>query len=155
MPIAKLEAEHRRVLRMADALDTMAAGPFPEAPDIFTRKLWSFTREVLGHLSSDEALVVTPLMKDRRPHIAQLAAQSHAQLLALYTDFERHMTEWKGLPAAQDWPRCRRDVQTLIRRLRARVAAEETGIYHFMPVQRADRQPDFPAYCTGAASKAA
>jgi hypothetical protein len=155
MPIAKLEAEHRRVLEMADTLDAMAAGPFPEAPGIFTQKLWSFTREVMAHLSNDEALVVVPLMDDRRPHIAQLAVQSHAQLRALHADLERHMTNWRALPAAENWPGYRREVQTLIRRLRARVAAEESGIYHFMPVQRVDRQPDLPANCTGTASKAA
>jgi hypothetical protein len=155
MPIAKLEAEHRRILEMADTLDTMSAGPFPEVPGEFTQKLWSFTREVMAHLSNDEALVIVPLMDDRRPHIAQLAVQSHAQLRALHADLERHMTSWHTLPAAGNWPGYRREVQTLIRRLRARVATEETGIYHFLPVQRVDRHPDLSAACTGAVSQAA
>lgn len=139
MPIEKLEAEHREVLEMAEMLEATIAGPYPERSAAFMQVRWNFTREVLTHLSHDEALVMVPLMGDRRPHIAQLAAQSRVQLRQLYDDFEAHMARWMGLPAEREWPQYRREVQTLMRRLRARVAAEETGIYHFLPVQRGDR----------------
>lgn len=145
MPIAKLEREHRRILELAGSLEAMVAGPRPETPGLLMLARLNFTREVLSHLSNDDALVVVPLMGDRRPHIAQLASQSRAQLRALYDDFESHMDRWKGLPAPMEWSYFRRDVQALIRRLRARIAAEESGIHHFLPVQQADPQRGLPA----------
>ena len=154
MPIEKLEAEHRRILEMAEALETTAAGPHPQTSAAFIQTRWNFAREVLSHLSNDEALVVAPLMRDRRPHIAQLATQSRAQLRQLCDAFEAHVERWKALPSAQEWPHYRRDLQALVRRLHARVAAEETGIYHFMPVQRSDRQaPELPINYAGGTSR--
>ncbi|CUS45438.1 MAG: hemerythrin domain-containing protein [Pseudomonadota bacterium] len=153
MPIAKLEREHRRILELAGSLEAIVAGPRPETPGLLMLARWNFTREVLSHLSNDDALVVVPLMGDRRPHIAQLAIQSRAQLRSLYDDFENHMDRWKGLPATTEWSYYRRDVQALIRRLRARIAAEESGIHHFLPVQRADPQPGLPADRRGVATE--
>ncbi|MDB5707478.1 MAG: hypothetical protein JWN66_4594 [Sphingomonas bacterium] len=152
MPIEKLETEHRRILEMADALESQVAGPCPATPEALMQNRWNFTRDVLSHLSSDEALLLLPLMSDRRPHIAQLASQSRAQLRALYDDFEAHMARWKGLPGEKEWPEYRRGVQGLMRRLRARIAAEETGLHHFLPVQRGERQvPDLPTNYVGGA----
>jgi hypothetical protein len=141
MPIAKLMAEHCRVLELAGVLEKIAAGPRPETSGLFMLARWNFTREVLSHLSRDEALVILPLMGDRRPHIAQLATQSREQLRMLGDDVENHMGRWIGLPGATEWPQYRREVQALIRRLRASIAAEESGIYHFLPAQQPERRP--------------
>ena len=141
MPIARLTAEHCRVLELAGVLEKIAAGPRPPSSDLFMRARWNFTREVLRHLSHDEALVILPLMGDRRPHIAQLATQSREQLRMLSEDMENHMERWSGVPDLYEWTHYRREVQALIRRLRARIAAEESGIYHFLPVQQPERRP--------------
>lgn len=145
MSIEKLEAEHQRVLEMAEALETMVSRPYSDIAADFMQTRWDLARAVLTHLSNDEALVIIPLMGDRRPHIAQLATQSRAQLRKLYDDIETHMTRWENVPTEQQWSQYRRDSQTLLRRLRARIAAEETGIYHFMPVQYGERQAQAPA----------
>jgi hypothetical protein len=145
VPIKKLEAEHIRILEKAEALERVVSGPRPATPDTLLQIRWNFTREVLTHFSIDETLVLLPLMGDRRPHIAQLAAQSRSQLRALYDDFETHMEQWAGLPSAEDWPSYCRGVHSLMRRLRARIAAEEIGLHHFLPVQRGERPvPDKP-----------
>ena len=141
MPIAKLMAEHCRVLELAGALEKIVDGPRPETSGLFMLARWNFTREVLSHLSRDEALVVLPLMGDRRPHIAQLATQSLTQLRTLGDDMENHMGRWNGLPSLAEWSHFRREVHALIRRLRARIAAEESGIYHFLPAQQPERRP--------------
>ncbi|WCM28352.1 hemerythrin domain-containing protein [Sphingomonas sp. QA11] len=154
MPIAKLECEHRRILELAGSLEAIVAGPRPETHGLLMRSRWNFTREVLSHLSNDDALLLVPLMGDRRPHIAQLATQSRAQLRTLHDDLENHMDRWKGLPATTEWSSYRREVQALIRRLRARIAAEESGIHHFLPVQRADPRPVLPTDCPGDATRA-
>ena len=143
MPIEKLEAEHRRILEMADALEKLVEGPCPAAPGALARSRANFTRDLLSHFSSDEALVLLPLMSDRRPHIAQLASQSRTQLRVLYGDVEAHIARWTGLPSEREWPEYRRSVKCLMRRLRARVAAEETGLHHFLPAQLGGKQePD-------------
>jgi hypothetical protein len=152
VPIEKLEAEHRRILEKAEALEKLVGGPRPTTPENLLQTRWNFTREVLTHFSIDEALVLLPLMGDRRPHIAQLAAQSRTQLRALYDDFETHMEQWNGLPSEEDWPSYARGVQSLMRRLRARIAAEEIGLHHFLPVQRGEKQvPDMPTNYAGGA----
>lgn len=143
MPIEKLEAEHRRILVMADALEKLVDGPCPAAPDALARSRANFTRDLFSHFSSDEALVLLPLMSDRRPHIAQLASQSRTQLQILCGDIEAHIERWTALPSEREWPEYRRSVKCLMRRLRARVAAEETGLHHFLPAQRsANQEPD-------------
>jgi len=144
MPIGTLLAEHRRIMANVESLETLVAGARPDMPDMLFRDRWAFTRDLLLHFSKDETLVLRPLMGDRRPHVAALAKQSAAQLAALYEAFQLHTKRWQGFPAEADWPEYSRAVRHLLARLRARIAAEEAGLYHFLPAQRdgsADRAP--------------
>lgn len=138
MPIDRMLEDHRRILAAAARLEAIASGARPATADDLMRERWDLTRDILMHVTGDEALVLVPLTQDRRPHVAQCAAQSLAEFKTLCHDYQAHMRHWPGLPDAAQWADYRRDVLGLIHRLRARIVSEETGIYRLLPVQHGE-----------------
>jgi hypothetical protein len=136
MPIDRMLEDHRRILVAAERLEAIASGARPDTAEDLMRERWDFTRDILMHITGDEGLVLLPLMQDRRPHVALLAAHSLAEFKALCQDYQVHMRRWPGLPEAAQWADYCREMLGLIRRLRARIASEEAGIYRLLPAQR-------------------
>lgn len=135
MPVEKLLAEHRRILRAIDGIERVIAGPHPTGPGLLMEKRWEFTRELLLHFSRDESLVLVPLMSDARADVAAAAARSRVELGALYRDFRAHVTRWKGFPGPEHWDEYCLVTATIMQRIRTRLADEESGVYAMMPVR--------------------
>lgn len=131
----KLRFEHRRLLAACDALDAMVAGPYPDAVERLAELRWNYTREMLMHFANVETGALQPLMGDRRPDAAARAARSSQDLRNVYDNFMRHVRRWHGSPAEESWSEYRQALALLTRRIRVRLAAEETDIHPLLPAQ--------------------
>lgn len=132
MPIDTLLEEHRLITEVLDGVVEIDTSSLSR--DALVQAQLAFLCEAMEHLANDDRLVLLPLMADRRPLVAMLAARSRTQLRELHDDIEAHVLKWQDIPAAWQWPSFHRNAEALLRRLHARHRAEEKGIYRLLPV---------------------
>ncbi|MCW3837928.1 hemerythrin domain-containing protein [Sphingomonas canadensis] len=133
--IAKLRCERARVITALDEVERLVSGAYPGSMDEIAPHRWALARDLLLHFAHVEALVLQPMMADRRADVAARAARSSADLRGVYDQYRRHFDRWQGLPAESQWDEYRAAVSLLVRRIRVRLLAEESDLFPLLPVQ--------------------
>ena len=131
----RLLADHDRLAANLVSLERCVAAPHPGSFAPLAAVRWQFTRDMMLHFAHVQGQVLDPMMADRRVGAAIRAARSSEDLISVTEQFQRHADRWKGLPSPEDWNDYRRAIALLCRRLRVRLAAQETEIYPLLPVQ--------------------
>jgi hypothetical protein len=133
--VARLAVEHCKLLEAVDGLERLVARPAPRSLDGLATGRRAFTRDMLLHFAHVQKLVLDPLLRDIRPHAVQKAIRSSDDLISVYEQFQRHAGRWKGLPSAENWTEYAGAIRLLTRRIRVRLAAQESEIYPLLPAQ--------------------
>lgn len=134
MPVS-VAAGHRRLSEAADALDRVVADDNAIGAVLLSRTRWSFTREMMLHFAKLQRHALDPLLRDRRPEAAALAARSWDDLISITQQFERHTARWQGRVPAEHWLEYRKAIGLLTRRIRVRLAAQQHELYPLLPAR--------------------
>lgn len=132
--LVKLRWEQQRVLQAVQALEAHVAAPCTGDTQTLATLRWSFTRELLFHFAHLDKQVLLPLMGDGRGHAAHAAARSNQDMVNVLRLFKRHGQEWHDVDGTR-WCPYREALALLMRRIRVRLAAQDSDIYPLLPIQ--------------------
>lgn len=136
LTLSELMEDHHRVLLAIDGNERQLLGPRPERFEALAAKRWALVRELLLHCARVEALVLRPLLADRRPHVAAQAARSLAEQALLLADFKEHVRRWGALAGEAQWGAYVGATRALMQRIRRHLQSEASDVYRYLPAQR-------------------
>lgn len=121
--IDRLSADHDRVRATITGLEAFLAGEKPPADPAFARLRWQLRRELAAHLAVERHAY--PAVRGRLRGEVLYRGIDHA----LDDDVAQHVAEWTAARIEAEWIAYRRAARLLLRRLRLRMAYEETVIF--------------------------
>lgn len=124
--IDRLQSDHDRVRAVLSQLDTFLDLDRAPTDMNFSRLRWTLVRELATHLAVERSAY---------PHVTQhLRGGTLYQGLdrALDEDLATHMAGWTPTRIQTEWRCYRSDARLLARRLRRRMAYEESALFPMM-----------------------
>jgi hypothetical protein len=125
--VDRLLRDHDRVRATADAIDQFLDEDSVPVDPAFARLRWTLARELATHLAAERTTY--PAVKAQARGDAIYRGIDHA----LDADLAAHAAEWTIARIEADWSAYRRNVRLLLRRLRRRMAYEETVLFPLLP----------------------
>lgn len=130
--IDKLLSQHQTLRDLiAQFRGIAASGTIPPLSALIEWR-WNLARNIMMHLGEEDRLLYLPLEQDLRPHARDMAKKYKASLMTQFTGFQKHIDNWTGESAVEDWPAYSAMVLQLLQGLEDRINGEESDIYPFL-----------------------